>query len=58
MPILAIDQDGSNFTAASFAAAAPGRLMARTIPGTGHYIAMEAPEALAATILQFTGPTG
>jgi pimeloyl-ACP methyl ester carboxylesterase len=58
MPVLAIDQDGSNFTAASFAAAAPGRLMARTISGTGHYIAMEAPEALAATILQFTGPTG
>lgn len=53
VPTLAIDQDGSTFTAQSFAAAVAGELKTRSIPDTGHYIAMEAPLALAAAILDF-----
>lgn len=53
MPTMAIDQNGSNFTAKSFAAAATGQLRTRTIPNTGHYIAMEAPNALVAAMLEF-----
>lgn len=53
IPTLAIDQDGSSFTAQSFAAAVAGELRTHTIPDTGHYIAMEAPLALAAAILDF-----
>jgi len=53
VPALAIDQNGSSFTAQSFAAAAPGQLKTCTIANTGHYIAMEAPLALAAAMLEF-----
>jgi len=53
MPAMAIDQNGSNFTAQLFAAAATGQLRTRTIPDTGHYIAMEAPNTLAAAMLEF-----
>lgn len=53
MPVLAIDREGSDFTARSFAPAAPGKLTTRTIADTGHYIAMEAPVALAWTMLEF-----
>lgn len=54
MPLLVVDRDGSDFTARSFAAAAPSRLKARSIANTGHYIAMEAPLDLAAAMLEFT----
>ena len=53
MPVLAIDQNGSNFTAQSFAPASRGQLKTRNIPDTGHYIAMEAPVALASAMLEF-----
>lgn len=53
MPALAIDQNGSNFTALSFAPAAPGKLRTQTIADTGHYIAMEAPATLASAMLAF-----
>lgn len=55
MPMLAIDQAGSNFTSQSFAPASAGKHKTRTIENTGHYIAMEAPVALASTVLEFTG---
>ncbi|MFK4808665.1 alpha/beta fold hydrolase [Devosia sp. ZW T5_3] len=55
MPVLAIDQNGSNFTSQSFAPASAGKLKTRTIPNTGHYIAMEAPVALASAVLGFIG---
>lgn len=53
MPALAIDRDGSNFTAQSFAPSSPAKLTTRTISNTGHYIAMEAPVALASAMLEF-----
>lgn len=53
MPAMAIDQEGSSFTAQSFAAASGNLLKTHTIANTGHYIAMEAPVALAAAILNF-----
>lgn len=55
MPMLAIDQSGSNFTGQSFTPATAGTLTARTIPNTGHYIAIEEPDALASAVLEFTG---
>ena len=54
MPMLAIDQNGSNFTAQSFSPASAGKLLSRIIENTGHYIAMEAPAALASAVLEFT----
>ena len=54
MPMLAIDQNGSNFTAQSFSPASAGKLLSRSIENTGHYIAMEAPVALASAVLEFT----
>ena len=53
MPALAIDRNGSDFTARSFAPALPGTLRTKTIADTGHYIAMEAPVALASAMLEF-----
>lgn len=53
MPVLAVDRNGSNFTARSFAPAVQGKLKTQTIPDTGHYVAMEAPVALASTMLAF-----
>jgi pimeloyl-ACP methyl ester carboxylesterase len=53
--VLAIDQAGSDFTARSLGAAIAGELKTHSIPGTGHYIAMEAPIALAAAIMDFIG---
>ena len=53
IPVLAIDQQGSSFTAQSFSAAAPNTLKTRAIADTGHYIAMEAPVPLASAMLEF-----
>ncbi len=53
LPMLAIDQSGSNFTSQSFSAASAGTLQTRTIKNTGHYIAMEAPVAFASTLMEF-----
>ncbi|MEO5806134.1 alpha/beta hydrolase [Devosia sp.] len=53
MPALAIDRQGSDFTAKSFAPAVPGKLKTQMISDTGHYVAMEAPVALASTMLAF-----
>jgi len=53
MPALAIDRHGSDFTAKSFATAVSGKLKRQTISDTGHYVAMEAPVALASTMLAF-----
>ncbi|MET3901226.1 pimeloyl-ACP methyl ester carboxylesterase [Devosia sp. UYZn731] len=53
MPALAIDRNPSNFTAESFAAASSGELNTQTIADTGHYVAMEAPSALASAMLEF-----
>lgn len=54
MPMLAIDQHGSDFTSQSFNPASAGKLTTRTIPNAGHYIAMEAPLAFASQVLEFT----
>jgi pimeloyl-ACP methyl ester carboxylesterase len=53
MPVLAIGRNGSDFTARSFAPAVRGKLKSQTILDTGHYMAMEAPVALASTMLAF-----
>ena len=55
MPAMAIDQEGAGFTSQSFAAASGNQLKMYTIPNNGHYVAMEAPAALAAAILDFVG---
>lgn len=53
MPALAIDRNGSDFTAQSFAPAFGGKLKTHKIADTGHYVAMEAPVALASAMLEF-----
>lgn len=55
-PVLAIGAGGGNFTVESMSrAAAPAQIRSVLLDRVGHYAAMEAPAALAASILEFTG---
>ncbi|MEO6102753.1 MAG: alpha/beta hydrolase [Pseudoxanthomonas sp.] len=62
LPTLAVDHHGSDFTAKGLGAVHTGKVEAEAIDGVGHYIALEAPEALAEALLRFarsaecTGP--
>ena len=56
MPVLAIGAGGGRFTADTMSqAVAPREIRSVSLTGVGHYAAMEAPEALAEAILEFTG---
>lgn len=56
MPVLAIGAGGGSFTADTMSqAVAPREIRSISLDGVGHYAAMEAPGALAAAILEFTG---
>ena len=54
VPVLAVDGANSPFTANSFRAVSAGEIDAVHIEGVGHLIAQEAPEALAAALLEYT----
>jgi pimeloyl-ACP methyl ester carboxylesterase len=53
LPTLAVDHAGSTFTHESFGQVHARQVRAEVLDGVGHYIAMEAPDALAATLLSF-----
>ncbi|MQY26661.1 alpha/beta fold hydrolase [Nocardia aurantia] len=56
VPVLAVGAGGGSFTATSMAQAAPAtEVSSVSLHGVGHYAAMEAPDELAKTILEFTG---
>jgi pimeloyl-ACP methyl ester carboxylesterase len=54
MPVLAVGGGSGDFTAAALRQVAPD-VTAVTLDGVGHYVAMEAPERLAAELLAFFG---
>lgn len=53
-PVLAVGAGGRPFTRATMAQAAATEVSSISLDGTGHYVAMEAPEELAKAILEFT----
>jgi pimeloyl-ACP methyl ester carboxylesterase len=53
MPILAVGGGGGAFTAQTMAKVAGGEVIAAQIDGAGHYVALEAPEALSTAMLDF-----
>ncbi|MEV4704341.1 alpha/beta hydrolase [Actinoplanes sp. NPDC049316] len=53
MPVLAVGAGGGPFTAATMSRAAGGDISTAQLDGVGHYAALEAPEALARTLLGF-----
>jgi hypothetical protein len=53
VPVLAVGAGGGPFTARTMAQAASGEISSVQLDGTGHYVAMEAPEKLAGAILGF-----
>lgn len=53
VPVLAVGAGGEGFTAATFDQVTAGQVTAVQLEGVGHYAALEAPEALAAAILDF-----
>jgi pimeloyl-ACP methyl ester carboxylesterase len=56
VPVLAIGAGGGSFTADTMSqAVAPRDIRSVSLKGVGHYPAMEAPQALAEAILEFTG---
>jgi pimeloyl-ACP methyl ester carboxylesterase len=55
VPVLAVDGANHPFTANSFGPVAAQRISAVHIEGVGHLVAQEAPEELAAALLEFTG---
>ena len=55
LPVLAVGAGGGAFTAETMAKAAAGAIRSVQLDSVGHYAAMEAPEALAAAILDFVG---
>lgn len=55
MPVLTIGAGGGSFTADTMSnTAAPAQIRSVLLDGVGHYAAMEAPDALAGAILDFT----
>jgi pimeloyl-ACP methyl ester carboxylesterase len=55
MPVLAVDGANHPFTAQSFEPVSAGAFSSVHIEGCGHLVAQEAPAALAAALLEFTG---
>lgn len=55
VPVLAVGAGGGPFTSATLGQVTAGDVTAVQLEGVGHYAALEAPEALAAAILDFTG---
>lgn len=53
VPVLAVGAGGGPFTAATLERVTAGELTAVQLEGVGHYAALEAPDALAAAILEF-----
>lgn len=53
VPVLAIGAGGGSFTADTMKQVATGRLESVQLDGVGHYVAMEAPQALASAIVAF-----
>lgn len=54
VPVLAVGAGGGPFTSATLGQVTAGDVTAVQLEGVGHYAALEAPEALAAAILDFT----
>ncbi|MFJ2257001.1 alpha/beta fold hydrolase [Streptomyces sp. NPDC087844] len=54
VPVLTVERAGHPFTENTFRQVTAGEITAVHLEGVGHLVAQEAPEALAATILQFT----
>ena len=53
MPLLAIGAGGGPFTSTTVSAVAANPIHSLQLDGVGHYVAMEAPEALSQAILKF-----
>lgn len=53
VPVLAVGAGGGPFTAATLEQVTAGEITAVQLEGVGHYAALEAPDALAAAILEF-----
>ena len=53
MPVLAVGAAGGDFTLQTISQVASGQVASVQLDGVGHYAAMEAPEALAAALLDF-----
>jgi pimeloyl-ACP methyl ester carboxylesterase len=58
MPTLAVGGFSGPFTAGTLSQVAQGEVASVQLDGIGHYVAMEAPEALAEAILSFTSEVG
>lgn len=54
VPVLAVGAGGGPFTSATLGQVTAGDVTAVQLDGVGHYVALEAPEALAAAVLEFT----
>ena len=55
MPVLAVGGFGGPFTAVTLEQVTDGEVESVLLDGVGHYMALEAPEALAEALLAFTG---
>ncbi|MDQ0771872.1 pimeloyl-ACP methyl ester carboxylesterase [Streptomyces aurantiacus] len=55
VPVLTVDGAGHTHTENTFRQVTAGEITAVRLDGVGHLIAQEAPEALAATMVEFTG---
>lgn len=53
VPVLAVGAGGGPFTAGTLAQVTAGDVKSVQLDGVGHYVALEAPDALAATLLEF-----
>ena len=54
-PLTTFGGFGGTFTASTLSQVVHGDVTSVQLDGVGHYVAMEAPQALAAAILTFTG---
>ncbi|MFF1542212.1 hypothetical protein [Streptomyces sp. NPDC058291] len=55
VPVLAVDGVNVPFTAQTLRQVTAGEVTAVHIEGVGHFVAQEAPEALAAALVKFVG---
>ena len=55
VPVLTVDSVGAPFTEQTFRQVTTGKVTSVRLEGVGHLVAQEAPEALSAAILEFTG---
>ncbi|MEU8629183.1 alpha/beta hydrolase [Streptomyces sp. NPDC048669] len=55
VPVLTVEGAGHGITETTFRQVSAGEFTAVRLEGVGHLIAQEAPEALAAAVLEFTG---